>query len=132
MRSIAILFLVLLSCSSQKNIPEPPVESICFGSYGGFTGRMNSYCLSANGELSKQEGDSSIILDTVVVDSLNIIMLRARDLKNYSFNEPANMNDFLEIKRKDSDQKLVWGRGSAEIDKKVVELYNHLITLTKN
>jgi hypothetical protein len=131
MRPAAILFLFFLSCSGQKNIPEPPIESICFGSYGGFSGRVTSYCLSASGELTKQEADSSIRLDTVAIDSMNIIIMKARDLKSYSYNTPANMNDFLEIKRKDSGQKFVWGRGSSEVDKRVIELYNRLITLTR-
>ena len=74
-----ISFVVLCSCSASKVVSQ--VQSIKFGSGGGFTGAVNEYELEANGSLSViAKGDTSQ-LKVVSKEQMEKILSLAESVK---------------------------------------------------
>ncbi len=103
------------------------IEEIQFGSGGGFTGEVKTYTLTADSKLLEKEKELKKIDSKKTLDLFN----QAKELRDYNFNEPENMYSFIEIKTNEKTNRIVWGFGSTTVDKKVTELYNELISITK-
>lgn len=103
------------------------IEEIHFGSGGGFTGEIKTYKLTANCKLFEKETELKKVDSKKTLELFN----QAKEVKDLKFNEPENMYSFIEIKTKEKTNRIVWAYGSTTVDKKVIELYNNLITTTK-
>src|SRR2546423_14715810 len=121
-----VVTLFVLAFSSCKNTPlasQTIVENIQFGSGGGFTGRVTAYSLMQNGELKFSNTENDSVLKKI--DSLTVqrIFEKAKILSGYEYNRPENMYAFLEInkkyKKKEMQQRIVWGMGSTQVDVRV-------------
>jgi hypothetical protein len=112
---------------TSKIAIETGIEEISFGNGGGFTGVVNTYKLTADCKLFEKEKELK------KVDSKKTLKLfnQAKELKDLNFNQPENIYSFIEIKAKEKANRIVWAYGSTTVDKKVIELYNELLTTTK-
>ena len=122
-----LLFVLLNSCATNKMLEKTGVEEINFGHGGGFTGELKTYKLTAKGKLF-EKGTEIKTLDSKTTLKL---FKQAKELINLDFQKPENMYSFLEIKTKDKTNRIVWADASTAVDKRVVELYNELLTNTK-
>ena len=127
---IVLLFAIFHSCMSGKISTKTGIDEIHFGSGGGFTGEVKAYMLSANGQLTERTKEIGLSKE---IDSKTIlgIFSEAKEIKAYSLNEPGNIYLFIEIKSKETSNKIVWAYGSTIADNKVIQLYNKLISLTR-
>jgi len=113
------------------NISEKTgIEEIRFGSGGGFTGAVKAYSLSADGQLTEQDDQNGLSKKINTKTTLELFTL-AKELKTYSLNEPDNVYSFIEIKSRETTNKIVWAFGSTKADQKVTDLFNQLSSLTK-
>ena len=121
---------MLCSCSASKVVSQ--VQSIKFGSGGGFTGAVNQYELEANGSLSViAKGDTSQ-LKVVSKEQMEKILSLAESVKTIKMNEPKNMYQFIEINYKQEDPyRWVWGLGRQDLPSELNELFETLTNLTK-
>jgi|GEM_PF-478336 len=125
--SLLLILVTLNSCVVNKIGKRTGIDDISFGSGGGFTGEVKTYRLSADCKLF--EGESEI--SKIEFRKTSTIFKHAKDLKDLKFYEPENMYSFIEIKSKESTNRIVWAYGSTSVDKKVIELYNELLTTIK-
>lgn len=123
-----IICIILSSCITGKNINKTGIEEIHFGYGGGFTGKSTTYLLSANGQLSIQGNE---VLKKIDKKATLIIFTEAQKIAAVSFNEPENVYSFIQIKTRNSINRIVWGFGSAKVPEDVVPLYDQLISLTR-
>jgi hypothetical protein len=129
--SYFILTCVFLSsCISGKVAVKTGIEEICFGYGGGFTGKSTTYVLSPNGYLSKQ-GDENKVLKKVDYKTTLEFFTIAQEIQNVLFNEPENAYSFVQIESKNSANRIVWATGSTKGPRRVVLLYDQLISITK-
>lgn len=122
-----IILIVISSCSTNKIALKTGIEEINFGNGGGFTGEVKTYKLTANCTLFEKETELKKVKSKKTLELFN----HAMELKDLNFNEPENMYSFIEIKTKEKTNRIVWAFGSTTVDKKVIELYNKLLTTTK-
>ncbi len=129
---LALLALLLFNaCTYQRAIKQTGVQSISYGSGGGFTGAVVSYSLSLDGQLSKTENNSTMPVKVIGTKNVKALFEEAAGLKDYTFNEPGNMYSFITIKTDTQSRYISWGMGSDRIDSRVTELYGQLMALTK-
>lgn len=112
---------------TSKIAVKTGVEEIIFGNGGGFTGEVKTYKLTADCKLFEKETEIEKVESKKTMELFN----QAKELKDLNFNEPENMYSFIEIKTKEKTNRIVWAYGSTKVDKKVIELYNALLTTTK-
>ena len=122
-----ILLLLFNSCMTSKDISKTEIQEIQFGNGGGFTGEVITYTLNGNGLLNKADSEIKILKNKKTFEYFK----EAQNLKDYKFNEPENVYSFLEIKTKNKTNRIIWHIGSKNIDNKVIELYNNLLSETK-
>lgn len=123
---IAVVF-ILCSCASGKVISPNNIEEITFGSGGGFTGQIRIYTLTSEGELF--ENDESI--KNISSRHKRELFTKATELVDYSYNEPGNIYSFVQIKSNNKTNRIVWKYQAADLDQKVLSLYNSLMSITK-
>jgi hypothetical protein len=115
---------------TEKVAVRTGIEEIRFGYGGGFTGKVNTYLFSADGHLSGQEKD--IVLSKKVDNKTTLaIFLNAKEIESVSLFEPDNIYSFIEIRTKETSNRIVWSFGSTKVSSNVVQLYGKLISLTK-
>lgn len=122
-----LLFVILNSCMTSKIAVKTGIEEISFGNGGGFTGEVKTYKLTADCKLFEKETKIKKVESKKTLELFN----QAKELTDLNFNEPENMYSFIEIKTKEKTNRIVWAYGSTTVDKKVIELYNALLTTTK-
>lgn len=118
---------MLNSCMTSKISVKTGIEEISFGNGGGFTGEIKTYKLTADCKLFEKEIELKKIESKKTLELFN----QAKELKDLNFNEPENIYSFIEIKTKEKTNRIVWAYSSTKVDKKVIELYNELLTTTK-
>jgi len=119
--------MVISSCSTNKIALKTGIEEINFGNGGGFTGKVKTYKLTADCKLFEKETELKKVESKKTLKLFN----QAKELKDLKFNEPENIYSFIEIKTKEKINRIVWAYNSTTVDKKVIELYNELLTTTK-
>jgi hypothetical protein len=130
-----ILFSLLLSCSTQREIYVDNPQSLSFGSGGGFTGQTVEYKLQSDGKLWKyrsMEKDSSW-LEQLKKKQTKKVFKQAYQLglDTLMLNKPGNMNHFIRLKSKTLDNKIVWAKDSKQVSNEIAEFYKILINYTK-
>lgn len=108
-------------------INKTGIEEISFGTGGGFTGKVSTYILQANGRLYKEGNEFKKIGSKETLEIFN----EAKAVKEYTFNEPGNLYSFIEIKSKGKENRIVWEYGSTKVDVAVIELNDKLSLLIK-
>ena len=123
------LFLLTIfnSCITGNISVKTGIEEISFRNGGGFTGAVKTYILKADGTLHHNETQLKKIDKKTTLELFQM----AKELKDYSFNEPDNMYSFIEIKTKAKTNRIVWGFASKTINTTAIQLHNKITTLTK-
>lgn len=124
---LTLITLVFTSCMTKNKLAKTGIDEIHFGSGGGFTGEVKTYILTAGNKILELDNE----LKKVDSKTTLAIFNEAKEIKDYSFNEPENMYSFIEIKTKDKTNRIVWAFGSTTVDKKVIELHKKLMNLIK-
>lgn len=112
---------------ASKIAVKTGIEEINFGNGGGFTGEVKTYKLTADCKLFEKEIEFKKVESKKTLEIFN----QAKELKDLNFNEPENMYSFIEIKTIEKTNRIVWAYGSTTVDKKVISLYNVLLSTTK-
>jgi hypothetical protein len=116
-----VVFLSTVLFSSCKSVPFDPATSklhyISFGNGGGFSGAVSAFFLTQDGSIFKEEKGSFMKIKSVgknIADQSfsNIVIL---GLDNKSLNTPGNRYYFIEFKKDNQTNRLVW---SGEADRK--------------
>lgn len=126
-----LALLTLNACSCQRPITQTGIQSISFGSGGGFTGAVVSYSLSGDGQLSKTESGNTTPIKTIDAKRVSALFEKAADLKGYTFNEPDNIYSFVRIGMEGQEQLISWSPSTNTIDPRVTDLYGQLTALTE-
>lgn len=126
-----IALLLFNACSYQRAIKQTGVQSITYGSGGGFTGTVVSYSLSADGQLSKTENSNPVQIKVIEARRVKALFQEAGRLKDYTFNEPENIYSFITIKTDTQNRYISWGTSPDKVDSRVTELYRQLMACMK-
>jgi len=130
-----VLFSLLLSCSTQREIYIDNPQTLRFGTAGGFTNQTTVYKLLSNGKLSKSDGlnTEAVFLKQLKKSQTKKIFtqLYALGLDTLNLNSPGNMNIFIQLKTKTLDNKIVWPMDSKQASPELVDFYKTLISYTK-
>jgi hypothetical protein len=97
MKPILTFFIVLFLGSFTNDKIVLDIQTIRFGSGGGFTGEINGYELSREGQLTAIHSGDTTFLKTVSQDQIKEILENAESIKEIKLNEPGNMYRFIEI-----------------------------------
>ena len=136
MRTVLFLFILsLLSCTGSKKATHSGIDSVQFGSGGGFTGLSTIYLLGSDGKLMQTDesmGRKNIVLiKTIDKEKVALFFEKANALKEYTYNSPDNMYSFIEMRFGEKTNKIVWGFDKTKVDSRAVTLYNELMELIK-
>ncbi len=136
MKSFKLLLFVsflaaMMSCKTKEKVFNPETfESpyIVFGNGGGFTGQVKTYYLTNKGDLYLADHEQNTLLGKVDKKITSQIFSNYDDLglKSLDLNEPGNRYYFLEMKSKDSNHTLKWGRSPLD-NQNLSVFYNILL-----
>ena len=129
-----ILFSLLLSCSTPKEIFVDNPQTLRFGSSGGFTQQTTVYKLLSNGQLSKTDNitKESVLLKQLKKSQTKKVFKQVYilGLDTLDVNNPGNMSNFIQLKTKTLDNKIVWATNSKQSPTEITEFYKILISYT--
>lgn len=123
------------SCKTSKTAFDPSnteKDFITFGNGGGLTGQTKKYYFTDKGELYIQETDSIKLISTLPSKTSTQIFgsyLKLGLDKNI-LNEPGNRYYFLEMKTKDMNHAMKWGRNEIH-NQNIEKFYTVLMNLVK-
>ncbi len=108
--------------------------SVSFGSGGGFTGAVDEFILSGNGQLKSIKSFSK---DTIVLKSLSskeikkiFKMLETKSMDNIKLETPGNMTSFIYFSKAGKiTHKYQWPEGSS-VPKEIAEIFKLLCQLS--
>lgn len=130
MKKCALIMLVFLtiSCSGTQSISEQTgIDTIVFGSGGGFTGQEITYTLSANSTLSSAHG----VLKKIPEKETLSLFKRAEKLLAIDYRTAGNIYSFIRIKTANTQHQIVWKARDPKVDEAVTQLFDDLQLLTK-
>ncbi|MCB0480685.1 MAG: hypothetical protein KDC83_04595 [Flavobacteriales bacterium] len=122
---ILITSLVLLSCSSQKNVPNEATKNatteqafsmkyayFIISEGGGFTGEYQTYKIQNSGDVFSLNNESKFYekigtFDKNAMDAFSL-QINALDLESLDLNQPGNISFSIEIPLKSDVKKLTW------------------------
>ena len=123
--------LIINGCLANKAQTSVLVNTIEFGSAGGFAGSVTKYSLESNGQLSKKQNGATVPIKLISKKAVKDIFKRARKLESYKFNAPDDIYSFITLKTEKSENSIAWGLASTKVNDNVVKLYNELMALTR-
>jgi hypothetical protein len=132
---IVMSFTVLFN--SCRTVPFDPtaseVQYISFGNGGGFTGAVSAYFLTQDGSIFKDENGTLMKIKSVGKNTANQSFSNMVNLglDNKALNTPGNRYYFIEFKKDNKTNRLVW---SSEADRKENHflMYDMLNSLIEN
>lgn len=122
----------IFSCSTQRELYVDNPQVLRFGSAGGFTNQTVVYKLQSNGKLWKYggvENDSSELKQLKKSQTRKLFeQAYLLGLDTLNFYMPGNMNNFIQMKSKTMDNKIVWPKGNPEVPTEIPDFYKTLIS----
>lgn len=122
--------ILFLSISCQNKVYNPLTyegEMLEWGTGGGFTGAVSTWCLLDNGRIYKSadNGKSYEEINKISRTSADQFFnnYETLSLENLTLNEPGNKYYFLTMKKKEKLHKLTWGY--KELENKVPAILHH-------
>lgn len=108
------LFFLLISCQHKTYSPLTyEGKMLEWGTGGGFTGAVSTWCLLDNGRIFKSEDNGKTYQEVTKITRTastqffdNFTTLGLRQMK---LDEPGNKYYFLVLREKEGVHKLVWG-----------------------
>ena len=128
----ALMLLFGFACKPSQTIQssEHLIQSIRFGSGGGFTGEYEEYELHLHdGIMKKSDQYLKTISQSQIKDLIN--SKEADILLNTHFDEPFNMTYFITLTTENVTNTLRWGDPELVPPAIATQLYDKLFELTK-
>lgn len=130
-----ILFFTFFSCTTQKEVYVDNPHTLRFGSAGGFTNQTLVFKLLSDGKLWKSDGleKEPVFLKQLKKSQTKKIFNQTYQLglDTLNLNSPGNMNNFIQLKTKNLDNKIVWAKDSKQASPEVIDFYKTLINYSK-
>jgi len=131
---------VLSSCNQEKNISSfenTKSDYFIIGSGGGFTGQYTQYKVFNNGNVEIYDFSSKTYSQFKTADKskLNDFFnsINSLELNTYKFNKPGNITNYIEVNStNDLLNRIVWNKGSTEINPAVENLFNDIFEFIKS
>lgn len=140
MKYLLILFTTLtlmFSCKSQQYTPDTYEErQVMFGSGGGFTGAVTTYCLLDNGQLFLKPNLKEPYEAAGKVSKKDVAavfaMIEEQELTKITLSMPGNMYNFVEIKADGASNSCTWDPANPQkTPSGMKDLHQMLMGLTK-
>jgi hypothetical protein len=137
---LLLSFALMASCQSTRQSPgEYEGQSLRFGSGGGFTGMVTTYCLLDNGHLYQQdampgqEEASFEHVKKVSKKTCKALFTQANEAYQGKQNTgtPGNMTNFIELELEEGKARYQWDSGQAQEDSPIQQLYRNLSEVVK-
>lgn len=126
--------MLFLSCRTTYTSAEMPPLQLRFGSGGGFTGAVSTWCLLENGQLFWQENAKSefVAKGRASRKAVKAVFAQAEELGllDAEISQPGNMYSFIEMKTDTGSGKATWGDPSTPVNPDFQTLYQSLMDLT--
>lgn len=124
------------SCKTVHLSPEEYAKSkVYFGNGGGFTGKLNEFCMLENGEVYViNPASREAVLRNNAAKSVTKSIFKTMgemDMKKYPYDQPGNMYYWMKYESKTDSSYLIWGHSDMVVDEKVSHIYEELVALTK-
>ena len=130
-----VIIISLFSCNTPKEIFVDNPQTLRFGSSGGFTNQTTVYKLLSNGQLSKSDNitKEAVLLKQLKKNQTKKIFgqVYTLGLDTLRLNSPGNMSNFIQLKTKTLDNKIVWYKDSDQVADELSDFYKILINQTK-
>jgi len=128
--------ILAISCKTTKVAPEQYEQpKIYFGNGGGFTGRLNEFCMLDNGEvyqINPSSREATIKNTCSKSDTKNMFkVLENLELKKYPYDKPGNMFFWMKYHSSIDSAYLIWGDENMHVDEKIIKVYDQLVDLTR-
>jgi hypothetical protein len=129
--------LLLLSCKTVHVTPEQyEASKIYFGNGGGFTGRLNEFCMLDNGEVYKVNPSTrkATLRNTIsksVTKSL-FKKIKKANLQQYLYSEPGNMFCWMKHHSPQDTTYLIWSKNDTTTNTNVTDIYKQLVAMSKH
>jgi len=133
---IVTALLLFYSCKTTQVSPEQYEKAkIYFGNGGGFTGKLNEYCMLSNGEVYRVNPASreATLRNTVNRSETKTLFkeIKNANLNQYPYDKPGNMFFWMKHYTSIDTTYLIWGNQDIETDTNVINIYEQLVAMSK-
>lgn len=127
-----LAILCVCGCTAQKYSPDTYTGTrLYFGSGGGITGAVTTYCLLDNGRLFRAEDlkESFERAGKVPAKKRKALFEQCQnlDIHQYKISRPGNLYHFIELRDEAGQTRLTWGATDYQPAPEVLELYRELM-----
>ena len=138
--SILLVFfaglLLLHSCKTVQLSPEQYDKAkIYFGNGGGFSGKLNEFCILSNGEVyavNPASREATLRNTASRSDTKSLFKkIENANLNQYPYDKPGNMFFWMKHHTQSDTTYLIWGNQDIETDTNVINIYEQLVAMTK-
>lgn len=128
--SLSILAILIMSCGISSKYDKLDINTIEFGSGGGFTGVYKTFVLDLKDRTLSKEGEFVRNLSKKELKELYVSVTEG-DVFKQKIDKPGNKTYFIHFKGKETNNKLSWGEAGYETSKELKALYDNLTILVK-
>ncbi len=124
------------SCKTMQVNPEEYEKTkIYFGNGGGFTGRLNEFCMLSNGEVYKVNPATkeATLRNTANRSDTKSLFKKIENanLKQYPYDQPGNMFCWMRHHTPTDTTYLIWAKNDIKTDTNVISIYEQLVAMSK-
>ena len=132
---VCLMGLPFFSCKSRYLPDNYNKEQILFGSGGGFTGVVSTWCLQETGRLFFRESLDSTFMEVKKLSREEVgavfTQLAELGLNDYQMERPGNMYSFIQLGNTEEAHRIVWDKMNPKIKPEVKAFYEQLMDLTQ-
>ena len=132
---LCFLGLNFFSCKSRYLPENYKKEQLFFGSGGGFTGAISTWCLQESGRIYHKESSDSTYVEVKKLSSDEAAIIFSQidemGLNEYQLENPGNMYNFIQLGLDEDANRIVWDKMSAKIKPDIKAFYDRLMELTQ-
>ncbi len=130
-----LLSALLTACNITGKIESTGIQSLSFGTGGGFTNEIKTYTLMPDGTMWLHNSltyDSAVIknISKKEVNKMYSSSLSA-GLDTLHYSNPGNIYSFITVVKNGASNKVVWEKNEAGLPEGVASLYSALSELTR-
>ena len=125
-----LLSTLLTACNITGKIESTGIQSLSFGTGGGFTNEIKTYTLLSDGALwlHNSLANDSTLIKQVSKNKVNKLFgnALALGLDTLRYSNPGNTYTFITTNKKGVSNKIVWSAGHARLPDGILSFYNNL------